>query len=227
LGRYGGEEFLLILPDTAKDQAVRTVDRLRSIVLEMDWSAILGSINLTMSTGICAVRQEDSADDILARADAALYRAKDAGRNRVVSTKWNSGRSILWIAKKSRLNLAQSVVMASIFGIGDKIDQAFGNQAEGTVVAIFKNQAGKQRYAVEMFGHRIIQVESEGSLSDRRAALLRVHRFVGCSEKIAGRSAVVRKKRESDAGWYKYWMLHRSDWASDPWFEMGAHAARE
>jgi diguanylate cyclase (GGDEF)-like protein len=87
LGRYGGEEFLLILPDTAKDQAVRTVDRLRSIVLEMDWSAILGSINLTMSTGICAVRQEDSADDILARADAALYPAKDAGRNRVVSTK--------------------------------------------------------------------------------------------------------------------------------------------
>jgi diguanylate cyclase (GGDEF)-like protein len=87
LGRYGGEEFLLILPDTAKDQAVRTLDRLRSIVSEMDWSEILGSTNLTMSAGICSVRQEDSADDILVRADAALYRAKDAGRNRVVSTK--------------------------------------------------------------------------------------------------------------------------------------------
>ena len=87
LGRYGGEEFLLILPDTANDQAVRTLDRLRSIVSEMDWSATLGSMKLTMSAGICSVRQEDSADDILVRADAALYRAKDAGRNRVVSTK--------------------------------------------------------------------------------------------------------------------------------------------
>ena len=80
------KNFLLILPDTAKDQAVRTLDRLRSIVSEMNWSEILGSMNLTMSAGICSVRQEDSANDILARADAALYRAKDAGRNRVVST---------------------------------------------------------------------------------------------------------------------------------------------
>ena len=86
LGRYGGEEFLLILPDITKDQAVRTLDRLRSIVSEVDWAAISGMMNLTMSAGICAVRQEDSAAEILARADVALYRAKDAGRNRVVST---------------------------------------------------------------------------------------------------------------------------------------------
>jgi diguanylate cyclase (GGDEF)-like protein len=86
LGRYGGEEFLLILPDITKDQAVRTIDRLRSIVSEVDWAAISGMMNLTMSAGICAVRQEDSAAEILARADVALYRAKDAGRNRVVST---------------------------------------------------------------------------------------------------------------------------------------------
>jgi diguanylate cyclase (GGDEF)-like protein len=85
LGRYGGEEFLLILPDTAKDQAVRTLDRLRSIVSEVDWAAISGNMNLTMSAGLCSVRQDDSAADILARADAALYRAKDAGRNRVVA----------------------------------------------------------------------------------------------------------------------------------------------
>jgi diguanylate cyclase len=84
-GRYGGEEFLLIFPDTAKEQAVRTLDRLRSIVSEMDWTAISANLNLTMSAGICSVRQADSADDVLARADIALYRAKDAGRNRVVA----------------------------------------------------------------------------------------------------------------------------------------------
>lgn len=85
LGRYGGEEFLLILPDTAKDQAMRTLDRLRSIVSEVDWSTISGSSPLTMSAGVGSVRQADSADDILARIDIALYRAKDGGRNRVVA----------------------------------------------------------------------------------------------------------------------------------------------
>jgi diguanylate cyclase (GGDEF)-like protein len=70
---------------TAKDQAVRTLDRLRSIISEVDWTAISGGLNLTMSAGICTVRQTDSVDDILTRADAALYRAKDAGRNRVVA----------------------------------------------------------------------------------------------------------------------------------------------
>jgi hypothetical protein len=54
--------------------------------------------------------------------------------------------------------------MASKFAIGDKVDQAFSNHAEGTVVAIFTDLAGEQRYAVEMFGHRTIQIASEGSL---------------------------------------------------------------
>lgn len=73
------------MPDTAKDQAVRTLDRLRSIVSEVDWTAISGNFNLTMSVGICSIRQANSAEDILARADIARYRAKDAGRNRVVA----------------------------------------------------------------------------------------------------------------------------------------------
>jgi diguanylate cyclase len=85
LGRYGGEEFLMILPDTAKDEAVVTLNRLRSIVSEVDWAAISGMMNVTISAGISEVRSEDSAADILARVDAALYGAKDAGRNRVVA----------------------------------------------------------------------------------------------------------------------------------------------
>jgi diguanylate cyclase (GGDEF)-like protein len=85
LGRYGGEEFLLILPDTAKGKAEQTLDRLRAIVSEVDWPTISGMINVTMSAGLSEVRQEDSAADILARADVALYRAKDAGRDRVVA----------------------------------------------------------------------------------------------------------------------------------------------
>jgi hypothetical protein len=54
--------------------------------------------------------------------------------------------------------------MASQFEVGDKVDQSHSNHGEGTVVAIFTNKAGERRYAVEMFGHRTIQIASAGSL---------------------------------------------------------------
>jgi hypothetical protein len=57
--------------------------------------------------------------------------------------------------------------MASKFAIGDKVDQAFSNHAEGTIIAIFKDRAGDCRYAVELSGHRTIQIASEGSLVAR------------------------------------------------------------
>jgi diguanylate cyclase (GGDEF)-like protein len=85
LGRYGGEEFLLVLPDTAPDAAERMMERLRAIVADIDWTAISPGMTVTMSSGITALASGDSADAALARADAALYRAKAAGRNQVVS----------------------------------------------------------------------------------------------------------------------------------------------
>ncbi|MET4273808.1 MULTISPECIES: GGDEF domain-containing protein [unclassified Bradyrhizobium] len=84
LGRYGGEEFLVIMPDSTKDQAVLGVDRLRQIISELDWDAISNDLQVTFSAGIAQVRPNDAPEDILARADAALYKAKDAGRNRVM-----------------------------------------------------------------------------------------------------------------------------------------------
>jgi hypothetical protein len=57
--------------------------------------------------------------------------------------------------------------MDSKFAIGDKVDQAFSNHARGTVVAVLRDRAGECRYAVEMFGHRTIQIASEGSLIAR------------------------------------------------------------
>ena len=50
------------------------------------------------------------------------------------------------------------------FQIGDKVNQSHSNRGEGTVVAVFTNKAGEQRYAVEMFGHRTIQIAGAGSL---------------------------------------------------------------
>jgi len=57
--------------------------------------------------------------------------------------------------------------MASKFAIGDKVDQAFSNHADGTIIAIFTDRAGDCRYAVELSGHRTIQIASEDSLVAR------------------------------------------------------------
>jgi hypothetical protein len=53
----------------------------------------------------------------------------------------------------------------SLFEIGDKVDQTHSNHREGTVVAVFTNKTGERRYAVEMSGHRAIQIASAGSLA--------------------------------------------------------------
>ena len=84
-GRYGGEEFLLVLPDLSVDAAARALDRLRTIIADLDWSAFSPSMNVTISAGVAALRPNESPDTFLARADSALYAAKAKGRNRVAS----------------------------------------------------------------------------------------------------------------------------------------------
>jgi diguanylate cyclase (GGDEF)-like protein len=84
-GRYGGEEFLLILPDTSDDAAERILDRLRSIIADLDWSAFSPGMQVTISAGVATLRAGETADAFLARADSALYAAKARGRNRIAS----------------------------------------------------------------------------------------------------------------------------------------------
>ncbi|MCS3760763.1 GGDEF domain-containing protein [Bradyrhizobium centrosematis] len=85
-GRYGGEEFLLLLPDTPGDAAQRMLDRLRSIVADLDWSAFSPGMHVTISAGVVTLRDNDTADTFLARADRALYSAKAQGRNRIATS---------------------------------------------------------------------------------------------------------------------------------------------
>jgi diguanylate cyclase (GGDEF)-like protein len=84
-GRYGGEEFLLVLPDTGEDAAFRLLDRLRAIVADLDWSAFSPNMRVTISAGVATLRQNESSDNFLARADSALYASKARGRNRITS----------------------------------------------------------------------------------------------------------------------------------------------
>ena len=84
-GRYGGEEFLLLLPDTSEDEAAQILDRLRMIIAELDWSAFSGGLRVTISAGVTALGKDESTDTLLARADRALYASKAGGRNRVTT----------------------------------------------------------------------------------------------------------------------------------------------
>jgi len=84
-GRYGGEEFLLVLPDTPEHEAARMLDRLRAIIADLDWSAFSPGMRVTISAGVAALKPDETPDTFLARADSALYAAKARGRNRVAS----------------------------------------------------------------------------------------------------------------------------------------------
>jgi diguanylate cyclase (GGDEF)-like protein len=84
-GRYGGEEFLLVLPNTPTEAAARLLDRLRMIVADLDWSAFSAGMQVTFSAGVATLRADEHSDNFLARADKALYASKAQGRNRITS----------------------------------------------------------------------------------------------------------------------------------------------
>jgi len=83
--RMGGEEFLVILPDTDAAGAVVAADRLRKAIRDTALALSDGKPlpALTVSIGVAQAGAEEKASDMVSRADAALYRAKNGGRDRV------------------------------------------------------------------------------------------------------------------------------------------------
>jgi diguanylate cyclase (GGDEF)-like protein len=81
--RLGGEEFLLVLPDTGTERAAEVCERLRQCVAGHDWNAIAPGLRVTLSIGLTSAPPVE-AQTLSLRADAALYRAKAAGRNCLV-----------------------------------------------------------------------------------------------------------------------------------------------
>jgi diguanylate cyclase (GGDEF)-like protein len=81
--RYGGEEFLLILPSVALAAGARVAERARAAVAEQAVVAAGTSLPVTISLGVAERRAGESRHELIARADAAMYAAKRAGRNRV------------------------------------------------------------------------------------------------------------------------------------------------
>lgn len=83
ISRYGGEEFALLLPETAGDPALALADRIRARVASKPVAAGDMRFGYTVSIGVAALEPGLTIDETLAHADSALYRAKNTGRNRV------------------------------------------------------------------------------------------------------------------------------------------------
>ncbi|MDH3905715.1 MAG: diguanylate cyclase [Gammaproteobacteria bacterium] len=85
VARYGGEEFLLYFPDTGVDRAAQVCSELRKAVQQSDWTDIAPDFDVTISFGLAEIRNAKHSRSILDEADMRLYRAKRAGRNRVIA----------------------------------------------------------------------------------------------------------------------------------------------
>ncbi|MEO7975450.1 MAG: GGDEF domain-containing protein, partial [Thermoanaerobaculia bacterium] len=88
LGRYGGEEFLVVLPHAGLDEAMIVAERFRSALHETPFAGDnLEPASVTVSQGVVAASGvgESAAGELIAAADRALYRAKSAGRDRIVA----------------------------------------------------------------------------------------------------------------------------------------------
>jgi two-component system chemotaxis response regulator CheY len=91
VARYGGEEFVIVLPDTDLGEATRTAERIRAVCATTPIPTAAGALTVTASFGVAALDHSHgpigaAAEALLRQADAALYRSKHEGRNRVTVT---------------------------------------------------------------------------------------------------------------------------------------------
>lgn len=86
VGRIGGEEFAILMPDTTEDQAATVAERIRLATQEQIFEMIPASRRITGSFGVVECRAGECLPSLMARADQLLYAAKFAGRNRILRT---------------------------------------------------------------------------------------------------------------------------------------------
>jgi len=83
VGRYGGEEFVIILPETTREQGLIVCEKIRRTVEEYDWSRVHEGLRMTVSVGMSSDTSLANYEKMLTQADDRLYEAKRAGKNTV------------------------------------------------------------------------------------------------------------------------------------------------
>jgi diguanylate cyclase len=83
IARFGGEEFVALMPETSTSEAKIVAEKLRKKIEESPFNFKKEPVQITVSFGISEFAQGESADEVFSRADKALYKAKDKGRNQV------------------------------------------------------------------------------------------------------------------------------------------------
>lgn len=84
LSRYGGEEFVILLPETNLQVAKLIAERLHQSILKSGFPSDVGDLRITASIGVAESHLYESLTDLIQRADTALYKAKENGRNRII-----------------------------------------------------------------------------------------------------------------------------------------------
>jgi diguanylate cyclase len=85
VARYGGEEFVMLMPETTAESALQVADKLRHDISQTPFHFRDNPVAVTISAGVAQFHQDELVTSLFERADAALYAAKEAGRNRVHS----------------------------------------------------------------------------------------------------------------------------------------------
>jgi diguanylate cyclase len=82
IARIGGEEFAMLLPNTRSEQALKSANKIRSIIAKSGFNHNGDAISLTVSCGISQFSEGDKFETVFERADQALYSSKECGRNK-------------------------------------------------------------------------------------------------------------------------------------------------
>ncbi|BCX80487.1 diguanylate cyclase [Methylomarinovum caldicuralii] len=81
VGRYGGEEFLMLLPETGREGALKLAEKVRQAVKQCGFNSRGKPVPITISCGLTQVQEDDTPESLIERADQALYEAKERGRD--------------------------------------------------------------------------------------------------------------------------------------------------
>jgi diguanylate cyclase (GGDEF)-like protein/putative nucleotidyltransferase with HDIG domain len=185
LGRYGGDEFVIVMPQTTADEALTLIERLR---MELHSIKLAQDMPLTVSCGIaeCLLDRDTSPGDLMRRADLALYEAKSAGRD--CARLWE--KTMTKVLNTNDIEIGKvKQLQRRVAGLSEKAEQMFMQSIWSLVQTLEAKNPYAQRHSenVTLFATGIARVMATGPKhSDiiRRAGMLHDIGKIGIPDEI-------------------------------------------